>query len=90
MKIAGVATNGINIGLNPNITTPNPILDLEVNKYNNVYKSNSIAYANNDLEVNKIVLHLIKWEVEYRAKHNNKPNRMTSKTTIYHRFTIIY
>ena len=37
MKIAGVATNGINIGLNPNITTPNPILDLEVNKYNNVY-----------------------------------------------------
>lgn len=52
------------------ITAPNPLLDVEVDNYNNVYKSDSIPYANNDFEVNKTVLHLIKWELEYRQKHS--------------------
>ena len=62
-----------------NITAPNPLLDVEVDNYNNVFKADPIPYANNDFEVNKTVLHLVKWELEYRRKHNSNPNRLTTK-----------
>ena len=62
-----------------NINAPNPLLDIEVAKYNNVYSSDSIPSANNDNEVNKTVLHLIKWELEYRGNHNSNPDRLTTK-----------
>ena len=68
-----------------NITAPNPFLDLELNKYygNVNYSYDGELYLNStSIKCNSIndgVLHLIKWELEYRGKHNSNPNRLTTK-----------
>lgn len=69
----------LNCWITGSINAPNPLLNIEVDKYNNIYKSNPINYASDDLGVDNVVLNLIKWEVESRKKHNSNPNRMTTK-----------
>lgn len=61
-----------------NINAPNTLLNSEVDKFNNVYQSNNINYASSDLEVNKTVLHLVKWELDCRIKHNAIAMRIRS------------
>lgn len=52
------------------INTPNQSVNIEIDKYNNVYKSSNVNYPNNDLQLNNSVLHLIRWELDYRIQHN--------------------
>ena len=56
------------------VSTPNPMLNREIDFYNNVYQSDPIDYPNNDLQLNRSVLHLIRWELDYRQKHHKEIN----------------
>ena len=70
---------------NGNDPAINPLLLLEINKYSGnvgVNKNYQYVYKSDPINCNNTndgVLLLIRWEVEYRIKHNSNPNRLTTK-----------
>lgn len=56
------------------VSTPNPMLNREIDFYNNIYQVAPISYPASGPQLNNSVLHLIRWEVDYRKQHHKEIN----------------
>ena len=56
------------------VSTPNPMLNREIDFYNNIYQVAPISYPASDPQLNNSVAHLIRWEVDYRKQHHKEIN----------------
>lgn len=59
-----------NCWLTGKINAPNPILNNDIDKYNNLQQYQPTKYPTNDIGINNGVLHLIRWELDYTIRHN--------------------
>ena len=62
--------NSFNCWITGKINAPNPALNIDVVRYNNLNQYKPIDCPTNDLTINISVLHLIRWELDFRKRHN--------------------